>query len=41
LNAVFVPHADTWVLEHEEIGVPNARGRLLRLERFSDLKQHF
>jgi putative hydrolase of the HAD superfamily len=41
LNAAFVPHADTWVLEHEEIGVPNARGRLLRLERFSDLKQHF
>ena len=41
LNAVFVPHADTWVLEHEEIGVPNARGRLLRLEKFGDLKVHF
>jgi putative hydrolase of the HAD superfamily len=41
LNAVFVPHADTWILEHEEIGVPNARGRLLRLEKFDDLKTHF
>src|SRR5689334_4905891 len=40
-NAVFVPHADTWVLEHEEIGVPDARGTLLRLERFADLKDHF
>ena len=41
LNAVFVPHADTWVLEHEEIGVPDAGGKLLRLETFSDLKRHF
>jgi putative hydrolase of the HAD superfamily len=41
LNAVFVPHADTWILEHEEIGVPDARGHLLRLEKFEDLKSHF
>ena len=41
LNAVFVPHADTWILEHEEVGVPDARGTLLRLERFADLKEHF
>ena len=41
LNAVFVPHADTWVLEHEDIGVPNARGTLLRVEQFADLRMHF
>lgn len=41
LNAVFVPHADTWVLEHEEIGVPGARGRLLRVDRFADLCHYF
>ena len=41
LNAVFVPHADTWILEHEEVGVPDARGRLLRIERFAELKRHF
>ena len=40
LNAVFIPHARTWVLENEEIrnGGP---GRLLRLERFSQLQEHF
>jgi putative hydrolase of the HAD superfamily len=40
-NAVFVPHADTWVLEHEEVGVAGARGRLLCLDRFADLRDHF
>ena len=39
LNAVFVPHAHTWVLEKQEIRPGN--GRLLVLERFSDLKEHF
>ena len=41
LNAVFVPHDQTWILEHEEVGVSGARGRLLRLARFADLQQHF
>ena len=41
LNAVFVPHDQTWVLEHEEVGVPDATGRLLQVERFSELVQHF
>jgi len=41
LNAVFVPHGNTWVLEHEEIGVPDARGRLLQVDRFADLTRHF
>ena len=39
LNAVFVPHAHTWVLEKQEI-VPDD-GRLLVLERFGDLVRHF
>jgi putative hydrolase of the HAD superfamily len=42
LNAVFVPHDQTWVLEHEELapldGLP---GRLLVLEHFPELRQHF
>ena len=39
LNAVFVPHAHTWVLEKEDIReVP---GRLLVVEQFSGLREHF
>jgi putative hydrolase of the HAD superfamily len=39
MNAVYIPHAQTWSLEVEEIA-PGA-GRLLVLERFSELRQHF
>jgi len=39
INAVFVPHAHTWVLEKEEIRPGN--GRLLIVERFPDLREHF
>jgi putative hydrolase of the HAD superfamily len=39
LNAVFVPHAWTWRLEHQEVA--EAEGRLLVLERFSDLLTYF
>lgn len=39
LNAVFVPHAHTWVLEKQDIRPGN--GRLLVLDRFLDLKEHF
>lgn len=39
LNAVYVPHPRTWVLERQEIG--NGRGQLLIVERFSDLRRHF
>jgi putative hydrolase of the HAD superfamily len=39
LNAVFVPHAHTWVLEKQDIRP--GRGRLLVLERFADLREHF
>ncbi|MCI0354165.1 MAG: HAD family hydrolase [Acidobacteria bacterium] len=42
LNAVFVPHDQTWVLEHEEVTVPaGAEARLLVLETFAQLRQHF
>jgi putative hydrolase of the HAD superfamily len=39
LGAVFIPHAHTWTLERE--AVPSANGRLLTLERFSELRDHF
>jgi putative hydrolase of the HAD superfamily len=39
INAVFVPHPHTWSLEHEE--VREGRGRLLRLERFAQLRDYF
>jgi putative hydrolase of the HAD superfamily len=39
LNAVYIPHPRTWILERAEIrDVP---GRLLRLDRFEALKEHF
>jgi putative hydrolase of the HAD superfamily len=41
LNAVFVPHGDTWILEHEEIASVKAPSRLLVLENFSNLREHF
>lgn len=41
LNAVFVPHDDTWVLEHEEIDTAQAPRQLLVLESFRDLTEHF
>jgi putative hydrolase of the HAD superfamily len=41
LNAVFIPHDQTWVLEHEEISdLPDGR-QLLVLERFRQLSEHF
>lgn len=41
LNAVFVPHDNTWILEHEELAPAPATGRLLVLERLADLRAHF
>ena len=39
LNAIFVPHAHTWVLEKQDIRP--GKGRLITVERFSDLRSHF
>jgi putative hydrolase of the HAD superfamily len=41
LNAVFVPHDETWVLEHEELADPEPPSRLLVVNKFSELSQHF
>ncbi|HLJ29268.1 MAG TPA: HAD family hydrolase [Candidatus Angelobacter sp.] len=41
INAVFVPHDQTWVLEHETVDPAPERLRLLQVERFSDLQKHF
>lgn len=41
LNAVFVPHPETWILEHEEIQPEVGQGKLLVVEKFADLKKHF
>jgi putative hydrolase of the HAD superfamily len=41
LNAVYVPYHMTWVLENDQVRAEGARGRLLVLERFAELQQHF
>jgi putative hydrolase of the HAD superfamily len=41
INAVFIPHDDTWILEHEELDQPEPTGQLLALKTFSDLRSHF
>lgn len=41
INAVFVPHDQTWVLEHETLDAAPEQARLLRVDRFSDLQKHF
>jgi putative hydrolase of the HAD superfamily len=40
LNAVFVPHGLTWILEHEEV-CANPPGKLLVLKNFPELRAHF
>jgi putative hydrolase of the HAD superfamily len=39
LNAVFVPHPHTWTLERQDIRP--GRGRLLVIDRFTELRDHF
>lgn len=41
LNAVFIPHAHTWVLEKQEIASQGRDGKLLILDQFRDLCDHF
>jgi putative hydrolase of the HAD superfamily len=41
LNAVFIPHDFTWVLEHEVVDAPPAGRTLLELSAFADLLLHF
>lgn len=41
LNAVLIPHNQTWMLELEQLAEPQSPSQLLVLERFGDLVQHF
>ena len=41
LHAVFVPHDQTWILEHDELAVAQPPQQLLVLDRFGDLRKHF
>jgi len=40
LNAVFVPHDNTWVLEHSELSAAQPPQRLILVEKFPDLRNH-
>jgi putative hydrolase of the HAD superfamily len=41
LNAVFIPHGDTWVLEHDEVNAAPPLRSLLTVSRFAELREHF
>ena len=41
LHAVFVPHGDTWILEHEEVNPAPSNQKLLIVGRFAELREHF
>ena len=41
LHAVFVPHDNTWILEHEDLASAPPMQRLLVVDRFADLTKHF
>jgi putative hydrolase of the HAD superfamily len=41
LNAVFIPHNKTWVLEHEELSPAQPPLRLIVIQKFPDLRNHF
>jgi putative hydrolase of the HAD superfamily len=41
INAVFVPHGNTWVLEHEQLAEAQPPTQLLVVETFPELTKHF
>jgi putative hydrolase of the HAD superfamily len=41
LNAIFIPHDFTWVLEHEVVNQPPDGRELLELATFADLAKYF
>ncbi|HEV3512261.1 MAG TPA: HAD family hydrolase [Candidatus Sulfotelmatobacter sp.] len=41
LHAVFIPHGDTWILEHEELNQAPPQQKLLIVGRFAELREHF
>ncbi|MFZ0771893.1 MAG: HAD family hydrolase [Candidatus Sulfotelmatobacter sp.] len=41
LHAVFVPHGNTWILEHDEVDAAPPPQRLLIVGGFAELREHF
>jgi putative hydrolase of the HAD superfamily len=41
LHAVFIPHGDTWILEHEEVNPAPSNQKLLIVGCFAELREHF
>ena len=41
INAVFVPHGNTWILEHDEVAEPTPPSRLLTVDNFAALRNYF
>jgi putative hydrolase of the HAD superfamily len=41
LHAIFVPHGDTWILEHEELNSAPPDQNLLIVGSFVELREHF
>jgi putative hydrolase of the HAD superfamily len=41
LHAIFVPHGNTWILEHEEVNQAPPKQKLLIVGRFAELRDHF
>ncbi|MFC6644112.1 HAD family hydrolase [Granulicella cerasi] len=41
LNAVFIPHDFTWVLEHEVLNQAQAPSQMMELPRFAELVRYF
>jgi len=41
LHAAFVPHGNTWILEHEELNEAPSGQKLLIVGRFAELQEHF
>jgi len=40
LNAIFIPHDFTWILEHEEVMAPPADRQMLELKAFPELLEY-
>jgi putative hydrolase of the HAD superfamily len=41
LHAVFVPHGNTWILEHDEVNTATPPQQLLIVDSFAELREHF
>jgi putative hydrolase of the HAD superfamily len=41
INAVLVPHGNTWILEHDNVAEAKPPCRLLVVETFAGLREHF